>query len=136
MKKLVILAMAVVALAGCSTSVKESTSNAAPQQFVQPQISQDEVYLQKLHSLNNRILDSAQDGDLIVLGKKVCSVLDSGVTVSQLASAILNGFVSDGVTDPAAYQAGGAIVGAAVSVYCPQYTDQVQRYLASNNTGV
>lgn len=132
LKKIIVAALAVVSLAGCATSTPvtvDDSKNAvqtAPNTVVNP----DDKYLAALHAQDNLILRSAPDADLVVLGRKVCEVLDSGVSVETLATNLVSGLQSRGA-DAETYRAAGAIVGAAIPAYCPSHEAELQRFLSN-----
>lgn len=134
MKKIIVAALAVAALAGCAMPTahpddSKSAVQTAPNTVVNP----DDQYLAALHSQDNLILRSAPDQDLIVLGRKVCEVLDSGVSVNELAANLVSGLQSRGA-DAETYRAAGAIVGAAIPAYCPSHEAELQRFLSNVST--
>lgn len=124
--------LAVVALAGCSTANPSYPDNSkdAVQTAPNLNVNPDDEFLAVVHGQRNLILESAQDADLIVLGRKVCEVLDSGVSIQELAVRLVTGLQARGA-DSETYKAAGIIVGAAIPAYCPNHNAELQRFLSN-----
>lgn len=86
-------------------------------------LSTDDQYLAVLHSFGNYVIESNTDADLIAVGKQVCTALDAGNTVQDLQLALIGG--SDGTESDAYWEFAGAVIGAGVAAYCPEYNYQI-----------
>lgn len=86
-------------------------------------LSVDDQYLAVLHSFNNYIIEDNTDADLIALGKQVCTTLDAGNTVEDLQWALIGG--ADGTESDSYWEFAGAVIGAGVAAYCPEYQYQI-----------
>jgi len=130
MKKIALAILAIVALAGCSTSTPAATvtvTQQAPAVTQAPQApSLDDQVIISLRSQGNSYINNISDAQLLDLTSQVCPILDSGMTVRSLLSSLVRDAINSGITDPEALNGMGLIVGVAVAAYCPQYTSQVQ----------
>jgi hypothetical protein len=118
MKKILISAVAIIALTGCAvgdTGSSNSSNNngnstytpAPPQNNVQ---STDDIYVGLIRS-EYRTLRNMSDYDLINFGKTLCSSIDDGLTLPGLALLAVKYGVDTEML--------GFIAGAAVAAYCP-----------------
>ena len=87
-----------------------------------PVLTDDELYLQTVRGQNNSYIDNATDTQLLKIGKQVCSILDSGYTVSDVVTYLAANGTS---TDDSFYQMEGIVIASGVTVYCPEYIDQL-----------
>lgn len=132
----VTLAATAFLVAGCGPSTDSSpqptvtvTETAQPVQPVQPASNPDQDYLNRLRSLGDSTLNNAPDSSLVKIGHQICSELDQGITVTDIATYLVanGGFTND------EYTTIGRIIGASVYVLCPQYTYQVDQLTGGTN---
>lgn len=129
------IALSALALTACAVPVPTSTTvtvtasaPAAPAATLATQDSgtgsdsdADSRYLRLMRGKSNSYIDGTSDSQLIELGHKACTVLDSGTTVREYAEFFVSKYPSDAdMRTFAAYTAG-----AAIAVYCPEYQYQV-----------
>lgn len=109
------------------SSNKSGTTSSSDYSAVEPApvdtLSVDDQYLAVLHGFNNYIIEDNTDADLIALGKQVCTTLDAGNTVQDLQLALIGG--SDGTESDSYWEFAGAVIGAGVAAYCPEYSGQI-----------
>lgn len=130
MKKIVVVAFAVVALAACAPSTTSSPAVTVTQTQSAPEpvqtMSLDEKVVDVARSQGNSYIANLSDSAILEITGQVCQILDSGVTVRQLVTELAKSLANDGVTDPEQFRAVGTLLGVAVAAYCPQYESQVQ----------
>jgi len=126
----VAVAIAAVVLVGCgggtaAPTVTVTQGQTSPTTLPAPVESPEDQYINALRSMNNKYIASASDADLIDVGYSVCEAFDSGITVDELSSALVQEFSGQGITDTSFYEAIGMIIGASALVLCPQYSSLV-----------
>lgn len=130
MKKIIIAtAISAVALVGCTSQSSSPTptvtiTQAVPAPSVDdpetaPALSNEELYLLGLRSMDNRIIDNASDGELLEVGYSVCDALEAGFSVDEIITYLAREMVSDGITSEVYTEAVGYIIGAADVALCP-----------------
>lgn len=105
------------------TTVSSDYSAVEPAPAPVETLSVDDQYLAVLHGFNNYIIENNTDADLIAIGKQVCTTLDAGNTVEDLQWALIGG--ADGTETDSYWEFAGAIIGAGVAAYCPEYSGQI-----------
>lgn len=124
-----VVALVTAGLVGSAISSKDnaSTTTSSDYTVVEPApvetLSVDDQYLAVLHSFGNYVIENNTDADLIAVGKQVCTALDAGNTVTDLSLALIGG--SDGTESDAYWEFAGAVIGAGVAAYCPEYEYQI-----------
>lgn len=113
-----------VSLAACSSGESSAPAEPAPTVTVTaeptatPQ-TEDEAFLSVIRE-QRPTLDGISDSQLLELAGASCDAFDAGASVEQVFDAILAS------SDNADTQEGMAFtVGAAVGIYCPEYTDLI-----------
>lgn len=93
--------------------------------------SQDSLYLGRL--ADNPHFTSVDPRLSVVFGRDVCASLNSGTTDAVMSSNIRTevGNGGNGLTASDA----GTVIGAAVNVYCPQYRQSIENFIAANGGG-
>ena len=126
MKKIVIpmVALASLALAGCGASASTPTpvvtvteTAAAPE--VVDTLTNEEQYVAGIRSMNNPLLDSATDAQLIEMGNSVCEALAAGFSTQDIIEYMARQMVGQGMTSDVESEAVGYIIGAADTLLCP-----------------
>lgn len=98
-------------------SVKTETVTVKPEApSTVPSSSKNEIFLSVLRD-HGDTYTGAPDADLIELGHQTCDTLDMGVTVEDMAAYMVQENI-----DP---DFAGFLIGAAVGVFCPEYTNQI-----------
>jgi hypothetical protein len=135
---LVTLAVITLILAGCSvpddptpvvthTEVSTPAPSVTPEEVdAEPVLSDEQleqVYLLTLREQNPE-LTAVSDDMIVRLGHQVCETLDAGASFDQMAAALL-GQGND--------ELAGAVVGAAVSAFCPEYTADMNAFIDANS---
>lgn len=82
---------------------------------------QDTTYLNNLHKLEPTTFGTVPDSQLISTGKQVCSTLDSGASIKDVATTLLNSGLEA--------RASGELVGTAVPVYCPSHQGELDAFI-------
>jgi len=127
MKKIIIASIAAVALVGCSSQVAEpsptvTVTQEAPSVDDPPTAqsqSNEDLYVNGIRSMNNPILNSATDAQLIKMGRSVCDALDAGFSTDDIIQYMARQMVGQGMTSDVESQAVGYIIGAADLLLCP-----------------
>lgn len=112
-------------MAACGTTSTPSstvTITQAPDTPTPEPMSKEDVFLTALRTSGNSYLESADSSDLLDVGYETCNMLDQGYTVDQLVYALAS---SGNFTTTESQQAVGFVLGAAVSVFCPEYGYQI-----------
>ena len=135
MKKIIIassIAIASLGLVACSSSASPAptvtvTQNApAPTQDDPPTpeavVSDEELYLLGIKSMDNPILNVATDAQLLEMGYSVCEALNAGYTVDDVIAYMAVQMAGEGMTSDVEVEAVGYIIGAADSALCPSAT--------------
>lgn len=118
----VALATALV-LTGCSTTPTYAPSQTeAP---AAPQLTDEDLYLQTLHSTGNSYVNNGTDAQLVQLGHTVCQALDEGNSVTDIVTYLVLNSNND---DPEFARFEGQVIGAAVGAFCPEYSGQISGY--------
>lgn len=127
----IIIAVAVVgvALVGCSSQASPAPTVTITQNAPEPEplntddgvsnLSNEELYLLGIKSMNNPILNSATDQQLIEMGESVCEALAAGFTTQDIIEYMARQMVGQGMTSDVESEAVGYIIGAADSALCP-----------------
>ena len=130
MNKIIIaVAVAGIALVGCSSQASPAPTITVTQDAQQPEplstddgvsnLSNEELYLIGIKSMNNPILNSATDAQLLEMGYSVCEALDAGFTVEDIIQYMAVQMVGEGMTSDVESEAVGYIIGAADTALCP-----------------
>lgn len=128
MKKIIIVFMfAAATLVGCSTNTPPTatitvTERPTPSFSQQQDISDEELYLLALKSMNNPILNVATDEELLQMGYSVCDALNAGFTTDDVIQYMAGEMATSGMTSDVEVEAVGYIIGAADSALCPGST--------------
>lgn len=128
MKKIILSAMAIVALAGCGkTTVKEvlvTTPEPAPTPITAEDMNKFDSYLNALYD-NSAQARSWSEDDLLHLGTLVCQTFDNGGTLDMVLNIFSQN--SSGRYDDELFS---AIIAASVVHLCPEWTDYVSAQLS------
>jgi hypothetical protein len=119
--------------AGCVASVSKYSSSSDTTDYSDSdagsgtgtdssQTVEDIAFISYLRKADPNVFGNYSDQEIIDLGHQVCSELDSGVTVKDLAVRVL---VNNKDVAPAAHA-----IGASVGAYCPEYEGQVKELAA------
>lgn len=129
MNKIVIALVATSAMfiVGCSSTasptptvtVTENVPVPAPEPETEDILSNEELYLLGIKSMNNPILNVATDAQLLEMGYSVCEALNAGFTVDDVIQYMATQMVGEGMTSDVETEAVGYIIGAADSALCP-----------------
>lgn len=132
MKKIVIAAaISAVALVGCSSqSASPAPTVTVTEQAPVPQpsvddpptpstMSNEDLYLLGIKSMNNPILNIATDQELLNMGYSVCDALNAGYTVDDVIAYMAVQMAGEGMTSDTEIEAVGYIIGAADTALCP-----------------
>lgn len=128
MKKIIVACViSAAALVGCTSQSSTPSPTVTITQSVpapsiddpQPNLSNEELYLLGLRSMDNRIIDNASDGELLEVGYSVCDALESGFSTDEIIAYLAREMVSDGMTSEVYTEAVGYIIGAADVALCP-----------------
>lgn len=135
MKKIIIassIAIASLGLVACSSNASPAptvtvTQNApAPSQDDPPSpeavMSDEDLYIISIKSMNNPILNRATDSELLEMGYAVCDALNAGYTVDDVIAYMAAQIAEDGGASDTYVEAVGYIIGAADSALCPSAT--------------
>ena len=133
MKKIIIassITIASLGLVACSSDAAPAPTVTVTQQA--PALTQDdppttvmsdeELYLLGLRSMNNRIINNASDSELLEVGYSVCDVLDAGYTVDEVIAYLAAEMAKDGGASETYVEAVGYIIGASETILCPSAT--------------
>lgn len=127
----IIIAVAIVGvtLVGCSSQASPAPTVTVTQNAPQPEplntddgvsnISNDELYLVAIKSMDNPILNLATDKELLDMGYSVCEALNSGFTTDDVIAYMATQMADNGMTSDAEVEAVGYIIGAADNALCP-----------------
>jgi len=130
MKNIIIassIAIASLGLVACSSDAAPTPTVTVTQQAPAPTqddpptttMSNEELYLLALRSMDNRIIDNASDGELLEVGYSVCDVLDAGYTVDEVIAYLAAEMARDGGASETYVEAVGYIIGASETALCP-----------------
>ena len=133
MKNIIIassIAIASLGLVACSSDAAPTPTVTVTQQAPAPTqddpptttMSNEELYLLALRSMDNRIIDNASDGELLEVGYSVCDVLDAGYTVDEVIAYLAAEMARDGGASETYVEAVGYIIGASETALCPTAT--------------
>jgi hypothetical protein len=125
MKKLVVLAIAVIGLVGCAVEdtssldneTEDTTSISTPTE--ESQISDEDTYVELIREKYFSV-DNMSDYELIEFGQNMCSAIDDGLTVPGLAALAVEYEVDAEML--------GFITGAATAAFCPRHSDFFDGY--------
>lgn len=125
--------LAVAGLAACDTEAPQTTSTVrdaiiteTPVEASTGGLGRDEfIYIT---ALDRGGVDYASTGDAINAGQAVCMTLDEGHTLQNLMIAFAT--TGEPMAPGIANEDAGSIAGAAISVFCPQHTDQMDQFIA------
>jgi hypothetical protein len=115
-----VLALSALLLSGCGGTASPQPTVTVTQQ---PTMSAEDGFLADLYSTDDIYISNMSDSELIMLGRQVCNVLDSGVTVKQMALS----FIASGEFTNDQYPTIGRIIGASVYNLCPDYSYQIDQ---------
>ena len=130
MKNIIIassIAIASLGLGACSSDAAPVPTVTVTQQAPAPTqddpptttMSNEELYILGLRSMNNRIINNASDSELLEVGYSVCDVLDAGYTVDEVISYLAAEMAKDGGASDTYVEAVGYIIGASETILCP-----------------
>ena len=130
MKNIIIassIAIASLGLVACSSDAAPVPTVTVTQQAPAPTqddpptttMSNEELYILGLRSMNNRIINNASDSELLEVGYSVCDVLDAGYTVDEVISYLAAEMAKDGGASDTYVEAVGYIIGASETILCP-----------------
>ena len=130
MNKIIIaVAISGLALVGCSSQASPTPTVTVTQNAPAPEplstddgvsnLSNEELYLIGIKSMDNPILNLATDAQLLEMGYSVCEALDAGFTVEDIIQYMAVQMVGEGMTSDAESEAVGYIIGAADTALCP-----------------
>ena len=130
MNKIIIaVAIAGIALVGCSSQASPAPTVTVTQNAPQPDplstddgvsnLSNEELYLISIKSMSNPILNVATDAQLLEMGYSVCEALNAGFTTDDIISYMAVQMAGEGMTSDVESEAVGYIIGAADSALCP-----------------
>lgn len=128
-KKLLTTLSAVVCcgllLTGCGSGSASPTVTVTEEATYvpEPMLTDDEKFISTIRNYGNTSLDTLSDQDLISLGISTCDLLDSGYTAVDIITYVATEFPN--MTSDQA-EGFGFVMGAAVAVYCPEYTSDIQ----------
>lgn len=129
MKKILLLTIAALTLTACGS---QSTSDnyvdyaepaPAPTQTQAASNYPEDEYLRDLHNFGGSRINNVTDDELIQMGYDICSLLDSGSTVSQLIYAVSINDVGDDEQNKAVL----ATIASAITNLCPEYRYQADQ---------
>jgi hypothetical protein len=105
-----------------STPGSKATSLTAPKTEV---ADKNQRFLSGLESSvsseTKALLKEIPDSQKIMAGEKICQALAQGITFNDIAVA----FIQKYGTNPTYTEYAGALIGASVGTYCPEYADKV-----------
>lgn len=114
MKKLLVATIAVIGLVGCTVEVPQSDSSNDNSYTPAPQKSEQEIiedtYLSLIYAEYPSVR-SMGDYSLLNLGRNLCSEIDNGMTLEQLAAMAIQYGVDAEML--------GFITGSAIAAFCP-----------------
>jgi hypothetical protein len=124
------IAIASMGLVACSSDASPAPTVTVTQQAPAPtqddppttSMSNQDLYLLGLRSMNNRIINSSSDGELLEVGYSVCDVLEAGYTVDEVIAYLAREMAKDGGASETYVEAVGYIIGAAETALCPTAT--------------
>ena len=133
MKKIIIassIAIASLGLVACSSDAAPAPTVTVTQQAPAPtqddppttSMSNEDIYLLSLRSMDNRIINNASDGELLEVGYSVCDVLEAGYTVDEVIAYLAAEMAKDGGASETYVEAVGYIIGASETALCPSAT--------------
>lgn len=127
----IIIAVAItgMTLVGCSSQASPAPTVTVTQNAPAPEplstddgvssLSNEELYLLGIKSMNNPILNVATDAQLLEMGYSVCEALNAGFSVDDVIQYMATQMVGEGMTSDVETEAVGYIIGAADSALCP-----------------
>lgn len=128
-KIIVAVAFSGLALVGCSSQASPVPTVTVTQNAPVPEpssaddgvsnLSDEELYLISIKSMNNPILDRGTDRELLDMGYAVCDALNAGYTVDDVIAYMASEIAKDGGASESYVEAVGYIIGAADSALCP-----------------
>lgn len=131
MKKIIVIGMTAAAMFGM-VACSSNSSAPAPTVTVTQQapsvddpptadttLSNEELYLLGIKSMNNPILNVATDAQLLEMGYSVCEALNAGFTTDDVIQYMATQMAGNGMTSDVEVEAVGYIIGAADSALCP-----------------
>lgn len=140
-KKIAIVSIAVLALAGCASNNK--AEEPAPVVTVTEQVpapveppvtdtylTPEDTFLTDLHDMSNVYIDATSDADLLDIGNATCAALDEGNSIMDILTYLVESGTLE-TTDQA--EAGGMIIAAAVVDLCPEYTSELEAFLTQSS---
>lgn len=119
----IVLLFILIIMVSCTASVisgGSSTSSSSSNGEVSME-QKNEVFVTVIRQENPDYYAQDSDEQIIALGAKVCSTLDSGVSITEMAV----GFVTSDVDAGAA----GTLMGASITTYCPEYQDEMDAFV-------
>ena len=133
MNKIIIaIAISGVALVGCSSQASPAPTVTVTQNAPAPEplstddgvssLSNEELYLIGIKSMDNPILNLATDAQLLEMGYSVCEALNAGFTTDDVIQYMAVQMAGEGMTSDVETEAVGYIIGAADSALCPGST--------------
>lgn len=126
---IIVIGIALMVLTGCASQSSQANPVETVTQFEQPTLSPEQQYISHIRSLGNMYVDNSSDSSLVELGKQACTVLDTGYTVEELVTGLIN---SGSLNTAEQYEFAGIVVGGGVRYFCPEYITEVEAYLANN----
>jgi len=137
-KKIAIISIAVLAVAGCASTTK--SADPAPVVTVTKKVSApveppatdsyaspENTFLTDVHNMNDPYIEDTTDSNLLDIGNATCAALDEGNTIEDIITYLAN---SGTFSTDAQANSGGMIIAAAVLDLCPAYTAQLQAYIS------
>lgn len=119
-----LLSLAVFSTAACAPSAPTVTETVVS--YAPPQMTADEKFLEQMHASGNPYADTVSDSSMLEIGKQACTVLDSGYTVGEMITYLINNLDFQSA-DQAQFV--GYLIGAGVRNFCPEYMTEVKAYL-------
>lgn len=124
-----LVATSAMSIVGCSSNASPAPTVTVTQNAPAPEplstddglsnLSNEELYLLGIKSMNNPILNVATDAQLLEMGYSVCEALDAGFTVDDVIQYMAVQMAGEGMTSDVETEAVGYIIGAADSALCP-----------------
>jgi hypothetical protein len=124
-----LVATSAMFIVGCSSNASPAPTVTVTQNAPAPEplstddgvsnLSNEELYLLGIKSMNNPILNAATDSQLLEMGYSVCEALNAGFTVDDVIQYMATQMVGEGMTSDVETEAVGYIIGAADSALCP-----------------
>jgi hypothetical protein len=125
----VLLAIVFYSIGSNSSDNKSADPKPSVEDTYTPEpLTDEELYLQNLHSMNDPLVEQNTDADLVELGNTVCGVYDQGYSTSDIVDELV---YSSGLSTDDEFTFAGEIIGSAVKYLCPQYMSDLQGYTNS-----